>query len=170
MAEIDGDVGEALGQLYVDGIFPAGGEGAGPDKLVERSARGASGSRQLATLDLDGDATRTAGASRSYDAIWNEDGLSRQMARLIRSIVPRDHLCPQCLMRAGSSRCKAAGNKIGNPVDRGEWGMTPPTVNAYYNPSMNEIVFPAGILQPPFFSAADDAVNYGGIGAVIGHE
>jgi predicted metalloendopeptidase len=62
-------------------------------------------------------------------------------------------------------------NKIGKPVDRSEWGMTPPTVNAYYNPNRNEIVFPAGILQPPFFDPkADDAVNYGGIGAVIGHE
>ena len=62
-------------------------------------------------------------------------------------------------------------NKIGKPVDRAEWGMTPPTVNAYYNPSMNEIVFPAGIFQPPFFDPkADDAANYGGIGAVIGHE
>ena len=61
--------------------------------------------------------------------------------------------------------------KIGKPVDRTDWGMTPPTVNAYYNPNMNEIVFPAGILQPPFFYAnADDAVNYGAIGAVIGHE
>ena len=61
--------------------------------------------------------------------------------------------------------------RIGQPVDRAEWGMTPPTVNAYYNPSMNEIVFPAGILQPPFFDPnADDAVNYGGMGAVIGHE
>ena len=61
--------------------------------------------------------------------------------------------------------------KIGKPVDRTEWGMTPPTVNAYYNPMMNEIVFPAGILQPPFFDPkADDAVNYGGMGAVIGHE
>jgi putative endopeptidase len=60
---------------------------------------------------------------------------------------------------------------IGKPVDRTQWGMTPPTVNAYYNPQMNEIVFPAGILQPPFFSAtADDAVNYGGMGSVIGHE
>jgi putative endopeptidase len=61
--------------------------------------------------------------------------------------------------------------QIAKPVDRTQWGMTPPTVNAYYNPSMNEIVFPAGILQPPFFSAtADDAVNYGGMGSVIGHE
>jgi len=62
-------------------------------------------------------------------------------------------------------------NKLGKPVDRLEWGMTPQTVNAYYNPTMNEIVFPAAILQPPFFDMkADDAVNYGGIGAVIGHE
>jgi len=61
--------------------------------------------------------------------------------------------------------------KIGKPVDRTEWGMTPPEVNAYYNPQMNEIVFPAGILQPPFYSPdADDAVNYGAMGAVIGHE
>jgi putative endopeptidase len=62
-------------------------------------------------------------------------------------------------------------SKLGKPVDRTEWGMTPQTVNAYYNPGMNEIVFPAAILQPPFFDlTADDAVNYGGIGAVIGHE
>jgi putative endopeptidase len=61
--------------------------------------------------------------------------------------------------------------KIGSPVDRGEWFMTPQTVNAYYNPGMNEIVFPAAILQPPFFDPdVDDAANYGGIGAVIGHE
>ena len=61
--------------------------------------------------------------------------------------------------------------KLGGPVDREEWFMTPQTVNAYYNPGMNEIVFPAAILQPPFFDAgADDAANYGGIGAVIGHE
>lgn len=62
-------------------------------------------------------------------------------------------------------------SKIGKPIDRNDWGMTPPTVNAYYNPTMNEIAFPAGILQPPMFDMdADDAVNYGAIGAVIGHE
>ncbi|HEX3619975.1 MAG TPA: M13 family metallopeptidase, partial [Candidatus Udaeobacter sp.] len=74
-------------------------------------------------------------------------------------------------MRAGKFEADRDLEKIGKPVDRTDWGMTPPTVNAYYNPNMNEIVFPAGILQPPFFYAnADDAVNYGGIGAVIGHE
>src|SRR5256885_15989245 len=62
-------------------------------------------------------------------------------------------------------------NKIGQPVDKKEWGMTPPTVNAYYDALLNDINFPAGILQPPFFvKGADDAANYGGIGAVIGHE
>ena len=62
-------------------------------------------------------------------------------------------------------------NKVGKPVDRSEWGMSPPTVNAYYNPQLNEIVFPAGILQPPFFDfQADDALNYGAMGAIIGHE
>ena len=74
-------------------------------------------------------------------------------------------------MRAEQSDFLYNFAKIGKPVDRTEWGMTPPTVNAYYNPSMNEIVFPAGILQPPFYDEnADDAINYGGIGAVIGHE
>ena len=62
-------------------------------------------------------------------------------------------------------------NKIGKAVDRSEWSMSPPTVNAYYRPPMNDINFPAGILQPPFYdNKIDDAVNYGGIGAVIGHE
>src|SRR6185295_20129813 len=62
-------------------------------------------------------------------------------------------------------------DKLGKPIDRDEWGMTPQTVNAYYNPELNEIVFPAAILQPPFFDAnADDAVNYGAIGGAIGHE
>lgn len=75
------------------------------------------------------------------------------------------------LMRASEFEFKRQLDEIGQPVDRTKWGMTPPTVNAYYNPQLNEIVFPAGILQPPFFDAeADEAVNYGGMGAVIGHE
>ncbi len=75
------------------------------------------------------------------------------------------------IMRARAFETRHNLEKLGQPIDRTEWGMTPSTVNAYYSPTMNEIVFPAGILQPPFFDAkADDAVNYGGIGAVIGHE
>ena len=75
------------------------------------------------------------------------------------------------LQRAAMAEYQRQLDRQGGPVDRGEWQMTPQTVNAYYNPPLNEIVFPAGILQPPFFNmAADDAVNYGAIGAVIGHE
>jgi len=75
------------------------------------------------------------------------------------------------VMRGAEFEAKRNFAKIGQPVDKSEWGMTPQTVNAYYNPSNNEIVFPAAILQPPFFDPkADDAINYGGIGAVIGHE
>ena len=75
------------------------------------------------------------------------------------------------IQRAGEFEYKRNLEKLGKPVDKTEWGMTPQTVNAYYNPTVNEIVFPAAILQPPFFDLnADDAVNYGGIGAVIGHE
>src|SRR6185369_7787730 len=74
-------------------------------------------------------------------------------------------------LRANEFEAKRQIAKIGKPLDRNEWQMTPPTVNAYYSPPRNEIVFPAGILQPPFFDGeADDAVNYGAIGAVIGHE
>lgn len=75
------------------------------------------------------------------------------------------------VMRAAQFEFNRMVAKIGRPIDKNEWGMTPPTVNAYYNPGFNEIVFPAGILQPPFFNPkADDAINYGGIGGVIGHE
>ena len=75
------------------------------------------------------------------------------------------------VMQAEAFESRYRFAKVGKPVDRTEWHMTPPTVNAYYNATMNEIVFPAGILQLPFFDMrADDAVNYGGIGAVIGHE
>ena len=77
----------------------------------------------------------------------------------------------QNAMNVGQKSLALMLEKIEKPVDPTEWGMTPQTVNAYYSPSRNEIVFPAGILQPPFFDPkADDAVNYGGIGAVIGHE
>ncbi len=86
-------------------------------------------------------------------------------------VISRDVPFAENARRARVFETKRNLAKLGKPIDRTEWGMTPPTVNAYYNASMNEIVFPAGILQPPFFyEDADDAVNYGGIGVVIGHE
>ena len=86
-------------------------------------------------------------------------------------VISRDVPFAENVRRARVFETKRNLAKLGKPIDRTEWGMTPPTVNAYYNSSMNEIVFPAGILQPPFFyEDADDAVNYGGIGVVIGHE
>jgi putative endopeptidase len=85
-------------------------------------------------------------------------------------VITRDDLIGN-VMRVADFEVNRALNKIGQPIDREEWLMTPQTVNAYYHPLKNEIVFPAAILQPPFFNEhADDAVNYGGIGAVIGHE
>ena len=85
-------------------------------------------------------------------------------------VITRDDLIGN-VMRVADFEVNRALNKIGQPIDREEWLMTPQTVNAYYHPLKNEIVFPAAILQPPFFNVhADDAVNYGGIGAVIGHE
>ncbi|HEX9832187.1 MAG TPA: M13-type metalloendopeptidase, partial [Mycobacterium sp.] len=85
-------------------------------------------------------------------------------------VIERDDLYGNC-RRGHAVEYARELAKLGGPVDRDEWFMTPQTVNAYYNPGMNEIVFPAAILQPPFFDAdADDAANYGGIGAVIGHE
>ena len=99
-----------------------------------------------------------------------QDRLPRQVARLLQlTIAPNDAAGNQ--MRADAFENDRQLNKIGKPVDHAEWGMTPPTVNAYYDPSMNDINFPAGILQSPFFDRTqDDAVNYGHIGAVIGHE
>jgi putative endopeptidase len=85
-------------------------------------------------------------------------------------VIKRDDLVGN-VMRANAFESGRHLAKLGKPVDRDEWFMTPQTINAYYNPELNEIVFPAAILQPPFFDAsADDAVNYGAIGAVIGHE
>jgi putative endopeptidase len=92
------------------------------------------------------------------------------VARLLEAGDQADDLVGN-VMRAATFAYNRNINKLGKPIDREEWGMTPQTVNAYYNSRMNEIVFPAAILQPPFFNMrADDAVNYGAIGAVIGHE
>jgi predicted metalloendopeptidase len=159
-------MGEALGQLYVGRYFtPAAKQRA--DTLVQNIL----GAYRTSIDNLDWMSPPTKVAAKDklaklavkigYPDKWKDYGSLR---------VDRADLIGN-LDRAARLAYQRDLDKLGKPVDRGEWFMTPQTVNAYYNPSMNEIVFPAAILQPPFFNAnADDAVNYGGIGGVIGHE
>jgi putative endopeptidase len=166
VAATDGELGFALGKLYVARNFPPEAKER-MDRLVQNLVTALRD--DLGTLSWMGDATRQAAQAK--------------LAAFTPKIGYPDEWRDYSAYRVGNEGYAAnvmAGNtfefhrdlkKIGKPVDRKEWGMTPPTVNAYYNPAKNEIVFPAGILQPPFFDAkADDAVNYGAIGAVIGHE
>jgi putative endopeptidase len=159
-------LGEAVGKLYVAEHFPPEAKA----RMVELVANLQEAYRRnIADLDWMGPDTRAAALTKlekftpkiGYPDKW------RDYSDIV--IVPTD-------LVGNYRRGYAADhdrdlNKLGGPVDRDEWFMTPQTVNAYYNPGMNEIVFPAAILQPPFFDMhADDAANYGGIGAVIGHE
>jgi predicted metalloendopeptidase len=163
---IDGEAGEALGQLYVAEYFPPESK-ARMVKLVA-NLRAALRER-ISTLEWMDEPTR-AKALAKLAAFGVKVGYPDQWIDYSPLTIDRGAYVANFLRaRAFNNRRELA--KIGQPVDRGEWGMTPPTVNAYYNPTMNEIVFPAGILQPPYFDGqADDAINYGGIGGVIGHE
>lgn len=163
---VDGNMGESLGKLYVAKHFPPEYK-AKMEKLVKNLLLAYK--QSINTLDWMSPATKKEAQAKlatfmpkiGYPKHWRDySGLQ---------IVKGDALGN--LRRARLFASQYELNKLGKPIDRDEWGMTPQTVNAYYNPEMNEIVFPAAILQAPFFNAkADDAVNYGGIGAVIGHE
>ncbi|MBI3284540.1 MAG: M13 family metallopeptidase [Burkholderiales bacterium] len=162
----DSGMGESLGKLYVGKHFPAEYK-AKMEKLVNNLLLAYK--QSIDTLDWMSPETKKEAQAklatfmpkigypnkwRDYSALQISKGDTVANLRNLRQFAAQVEL-----------------NKLGKPIDRDEWGMTPQTVNAYYNPEMNEIVFPAAILQPPFFNAkADDAVNYGGIGAVIGHE
>jgi putative endopeptidase len=159
-------LGEALGQLYVAKEFPPKAK-ARADALV-RNIKGTLRER-LAKLDWMSERTRRQ-ALKKLDAIAVKIGYPDKWRDYSGLSVDSD-VYAQNVMAAVTFRVRYELAKIGKPTDRSEWHMTPPTVNAYYNPNLNEIVFPAGILQPPFFDPkADDAVNYGAIGMVIGHE
>jgi predicted metalloendopeptidase len=166
VSEVDGDVGEALGQLYVTKYFPP----EAKERVLKLVADLRSSLRDdLATLAWMDDATR-AKAIAKLDAFTVKMGYPEKWRDYSALTIDRGAYVLN-VIRADSFENHRILSKIGLPVDRAEWHMTPPTVNAYYNPSRNEIVFPAGILQPPFFDKdADDAANYGAIGAVIGHE
>jgi len=164
--EVDANLGEALGQLYVEKTFPPS---AKQRALAMADDLKAALRQKIQTLDWMGDETKkqallklsALGVKIGYPDKW------RDYSKL--DIKRQSYILNVFAGQAFEVRRHLA--RIGRPIDPIEWGMTPQTVNAYYNPNRNEVVFPAGILQPPFFfQDADDAVNYGGIGAVIGHE
>jgi putative endopeptidase len=159
-------LGDALGQLYVAREFPPPAK-ARADALV-RNVRQTLRER-LARLEWMSEPTRRQ-AIKKLDAIAVKIGHPDRWRDYSGLSLTSDVYAVN-VMAARTFEVRYQIAKIGKPTDRSEWHMTPPTVNAYYNPNLNEIVFPAGILQPPFFDPeADDAVNYGAIGMVIGHE
>jgi putative endopeptidase len=162
----DGALGEAFGQLYVDEAFSPAAK-ARAKQMVE-NLRAAYAERIMATDWMSADTKKEA--IQKLNAFAVKIGYPDKWKDYSKLKITRESALQNLFATAEWRRADNLG-KFGKPIDRGEWGMTPPTVNAYYNSSMNEIVFPAGILQPPFYDPkADDAVNYGGVGAVIGHE
>jgi putative endopeptidase len=166
VAFVEGCAGEALGQVYVSRHFPPAAKDRMlvlVDHLVEAYRR------DIVALDWMGEQTKEKALTKlaafrakiGYPDRWRDyQGLTAEPGDVVGN-----------WRRASAFETDRELAKLGRPVDRDEWFMTPQTVNAYYNSGMNEIVFPAAILQPPFFDLdADDAANYGAIGAVIGHE
>lgn len=162
----DGYIGDALGQIYVAKYFPPEAKKKA-DEMVNNLI--AVYNDRLENLDWMSAETKKK-AIEKLNAITRKIGYPDKWKDYKGLEISRESFFLN-MMNAVRWNYDFMISQVGKPVDRTQWGMTPPTVNAYYNPSNNEIVFPAGILQPPFFNAqADDAVNYGGIGAVIGHE
>jgi putative endopeptidase len=162
----DGDLGEALGQVYVEKHFPPE---AKERTLKMVQALEAALRSDIQGLDWMSEDTKKQ-ALVKLAAIENKIGYPQKWRDYSSLKIIRGDFLGNSL-RANEFEVQRELNKIGKPLDKQEWQMTPPTVNAYYDPTENNINFPAGILQPPFFDFnADDAVNFGGIGAVIGHE
>ncbi|KRG76765.1 peptidase [Stenotrophomonas ginsengisoli] len=166
LGTIESGAGEALGQMYVQVAFPAESK-AKMETLVANLSTALKGRiENLAWMSAQTKAKALAKLATFTPKIGYPDKW-RDLSGLATS---RDGYLAN-VRAANTFNYRFNLSKIGKPVDKSEWGMTPQTVNAYYNPLANEIVFPAAILQPPFFDPnADDALNYGGIGAVIGHE
>ena len=162
----DRNLGEALGQAYVKKYFPPAAK-ARAKEMVNNLV--AALHDDIPTLTWMGPDTKRAALAK-LEAFTVKIGYPDKWRDYSKLNIDRNSYGAN-VRRSVEFEFARQLAKIGKPVDRTEWGMTPPTVNAYYSSSMNEIVFPAGILQPPFYNPnADDAVNYGGIGAVIGHE
>ena len=166
MEETDGAIGEALGREYVKAHFTPETKQHALEMVHNLEA---ALNDRLGKLDWMNDTTRAQAAAK-LAAFGLKIGYPDRWRDYSSLHVEPGPFLPNYLA-AQNFELRRVLNKIGKPVDRGEWTMTPPTVNAYYNSSLNEIVFPAGILQPPFYDPqADDASNYGAMGAVIGHE
>lgn len=163
---INGLLGEALGELYVAKAFSPQAKARAKEMVNNLLASMRDHITNLAWMD---DATKKE-ALKKLSSFGVKIGYPDEWRDYSKLEIDRTSYIEN-VRRASAFAFEYNISKIGKPVDRKEWGMTPPTVNAYYSPTRNEIVFPAGILQPPFFDPdADDAVNYGGMGAVIGHE
>jgi putative endopeptidase len=163
---VNRNIGEALGQVYVEKYFPPDAKSHAREMVMNL----------IGALKSDIPTLNWMGADTKKEAIEKLQAFQIKIGypdkwRDYSALAVEHNDYPANVRRALAFASARELHKIGKPVDRTEWGMTPPTVNAYYNPTMNEIVFPAGILQPPFYDPkADDAVNYGGMGAAIGHE
>ena len=164
---INGSMGEALGQVYVAQVFPAESKAMMETLVANLSA---ALKTRLENLEWMGDETK-AKALAKWKTFDPKIGYPDKWRDFSGLTIDRSKSYLDNALAATAFENAYQMSKIGKPADREEWGMTPQTVNAYYNPLKNEIVFPAAILQPPFFDPkADPALNYGGIGAVIGHE
>ncbi|OBG40129.1 M13 family metallopeptidase [Mycobacterium sp. E3198] len=163
---VEGLLGDAVGKLYVQRHFPPGAK-ARIDALVDNLKS----AYRLSISELDWMTPQTRErALTKLEKFTAKVGYPAKWRDYSALVIDRNDLYGN-YQRGYAVNHDRELAKLGGPVDRDEWFMTPQTVNAYYNPGMNEIVFPAAILQPPFFDAeADDAANYGGIGSVIGHE
>ena len=163
---VDNEIGEALGQLYVAHYYPpeASARMSGMIKNITAVMRD-----RLQKLDWMTEPTKQKALAK-FDRFYAKIGYPETWRDYSKvAVEPGSYFAN--VRAADAFEVRRELNKLGQPVDKKEWGMTPPTVNAYFDPTANNINFPAGILQPPFFDfTLDDAVNYGGIGAVIGHE
>ena len=162
----DRNLGELIGQLYVKKYFTP----AAKERMLQlvKNVQETFAER-IGKLDWMSDSTKDQ-ALLKLNAIVNKIGFPDKWEKYEGVVINRDDFYGN-MQSIFNYRYQKMVNRMGKPVDKTEWGMTPPTINAYYNPSNNEIAFPAGILQFPFFDfGADDAINYGGAAAVIGHE
>jgi endothelin-converting enzyme/putative endopeptidase len=164
--QVDRQLGEALGEVYVAQYFSA--QDKQRTQLLAADVEAAMG-RDIDQLPWMSDVTK-AQAKLKLKAVTNKIGYPDAWRDYSSLTIARDDAFGNAVRAAQFEQHRELA-KIGKPVDHGEWFMSPPTVNAYYDPQMNDVNFPAGILQPPYFDpAADDAVNYGDAGGVIGHE